>query len=310
MRSLFLALLDRENPRGHPLLAALLYAWCPAAARWWLAGADPVLAYDPVWSALTDRAQGLTLFDVLKSHGLENLKDAVKTYIAEVEVFRRLHPALTAPETLPFFPGRLTPENQFNLTDPVRTKFGGDWKNLFRYVRTWVFTLEDWQRKLEVDAGSVIFEAVRLALPARAMRKNIYLPAWRWREKEKDREALGLLGDGEHVDQLLLSVVRSASPVGAAWLDTPEMYTLDGARGLLDIADVRLGKDAGQDLATRLGKLAETGPWPPLPALRRAPQCNDCGFRALCLNGSGRLTPQALAFETLAVSSTQITLEI
>jgi hypothetical protein len=39
---LFTALVDRENPRGHPLLAALLYAFCPATARWWLAGAVPV----------------------------------------------------------------------------------------------------------------------------------------------------------------------------------------------------------------------------------------------------------------------------
>jgi hypothetical protein len=39
---LFTALAERENPRGHPLLAALLYAFCPAAARWWLAGAVPV----------------------------------------------------------------------------------------------------------------------------------------------------------------------------------------------------------------------------------------------------------------------------
>ena len=46
---LFLALQDPQNPRGHPVLAALLYAFCPAAARWWLAGADPEQIFDPVW---------------------------------------------------------------------------------------------------------------------------------------------------------------------------------------------------------------------------------------------------------------------
>ncbi len=38
---LFAALLNRENRRGHPILSALLYSFCPAAARWWIEGADP-----------------------------------------------------------------------------------------------------------------------------------------------------------------------------------------------------------------------------------------------------------------------------
>ena len=30
---LFRALIDDDNPRGHPLLAGLLYAFCPAEER-------------------------------------------------------------------------------------------------------------------------------------------------------------------------------------------------------------------------------------------------------------------------------------
>ena len=58
---LFLALLNRGNARGHPILSALLYAFCPAAARWWLAGAEPTIPFDPVWQSLQDLASGGTL---------------------------------------------------------------------------------------------------------------------------------------------------------------------------------------------------------------------------------------------------------
>ena len=44
---LFFSLLNRENRRGHPILAAMLYSFCPAAARWWIAGADPQPPFDP-----------------------------------------------------------------------------------------------------------------------------------------------------------------------------------------------------------------------------------------------------------------------
>ncbi|MDO9349299.1 MAG: hypothetical protein Q7T47_08430, partial [Anaerolineales bacterium] len=70
---LFTVLADRENPRGHPLLATLLYAFCPAAARWWLAGAEPVIPFDPVWQALQDFTLGKTLKEVLSGYGFENL---------------------------------------------------------------------------------------------------------------------------------------------------------------------------------------------------------------------------------------------
>ncbi|MBT3390124.1 MAG: hypothetical protein HN413_06905, partial [Chloroflexi bacterium] len=88
---LFLALKDAQNPRGHPILAALAYVFCPAAARWWLAGADPAEPFDPVWQSLSDLAAGEeTLKDALKRYGFEGLMEQVKTYIGQVESYRRL----------------------------------------------------------------------------------------------------------------------------------------------------------------------------------------------------------------------------
>lgn len=51
---LFLALLNRHNARGHPILSALVYAFCPMAAHWWLVrraeefnGGHPVVGVTP-----------------------------------------------------------------------------------------------------------------------------------------------------------------------------------------------------------------------------------------------------------------------
>ena len=75
---LFLALLNRGNARGHPILSALLYAFCPAAARWWLAGAEPTIPVDPVWPSLQDLASGGTLLDHLKRYGFSSLAGVIK----------------------------------------------------------------------------------------------------------------------------------------------------------------------------------------------------------------------------------------
>src|SRR5512142_2622879 len=96
---LFLALLNRKNPRGHPILSAMLYTFCPAAARWWLAGADPTPPFDPVLQSLKDLASGGTLLEHLKCYGFENLIDDIKEYVQEVQTYRSQHP-IQAPETL------------------------------------------------------------------------------------------------------------------------------------------------------------------------------------------------------------------
>ena len=89
---LFLALLNRKNARGHPILSAMLYAFCPTAAHWWMVGADPTPPFDPVWKSLEDLATGETLLEFLIKYDFENLIEEVRTYIHEVEEYRRQHP--------------------------------------------------------------------------------------------------------------------------------------------------------------------------------------------------------------------------
>ena len=96
---LFLALKDPDNRRGHPILAALLYAFCPAAAHWWRQGAQPDPPFNLVWQVLADRASGRPLAEALKAYGFETLIDDVRDYIERVRHYRGQNHRALAPET-------------------------------------------------------------------------------------------------------------------------------------------------------------------------------------------------------------------
>src|SRR3972149_3282454 len=122
---LFYALLNRNNARGHPILSAMLYAFCPTAARWWLAGADPTPPFDPVWQSLQDLTSGGTLLDHLTRYGFENLIDHIKTYVKDVEIYRPQHPA-QAPEPTPLFRGgKIDMARRFGSQNAINN-LGGD----------------------------------------------------------------------------------------------------------------------------------------------------------------------------------------
>ncbi len=160
---LFAALLDKENPRGHPILAALLYGFCPAAARWWLAGADPVIPFDPLWRALEDIASGSILKETLSSYGFEDLLDIAQTYVGQVDAWRSRHPGIHAPEMLPTFSGgRIEMSRRFGQRAAIR-KFGDRWDNFFAYIRAWAFVASDWEARLRFSEPPH-FSQIRLAL--------------------------------------------------------------------------------------------------------------------------------------------------
>ena len=176
---LFTALLDKRNPRGHPILAALLYAFCPAAARWWLAGADPVIPFDPLWQALEDLISGSTLKEALSSYGFESLVDVAQTYVNQVDAWRDRHPGIDAPELLPTFPGgRIEMSRRFGHRAGIR-KFGGRWENFFAYVRAWAFVVRDWEAAMRFPKHPQLSQ-VRLALTLKGIRRPADFPAWSW----------------------------------------------------------------------------------------------------------------------------------
>jgi hypothetical protein len=309
---LFLALLDKENPRGHPVLAAWLYAYCPAAARWWLAGADPVqptaangsstspgAPFNPAWQALTDLAAGLTLKEALSRHGFEMLVDDAREYVAQVDAWRDRHSGIAAPELLPSFTGgRLALSKRFGMQEEINS-FGGRWENFFVYVRAWAFLIPGWQQAMGFAAPPEL-TAVRLVLTAAGVRRPAYFQAWSWVSVVGDsrRQVIGLLATGRGRDQVLLGLVGRSGPVGEApWPALPEVWVLDPERGQAEPADRRLPEEELPGVVARLAELAEAGPHPPLRALQGPDHCKSCGFQAQCYLSGGEISPLTLAFD-------------
>ncbi len=299
---LFLALKDPRNPRGHPILTALLYSYCPAAARWWLAGADPQPPFDPVWQALEDQVQGGVLKDVLRGYGYDKWLDLAKQYIEQVEAYRRLHPDVVSPERLPFFTGgRTTVRMRFEMQHAI-DKLGGAWQNFFVYVRTWAFLIPDWGRAVKFSIPAE-FKAARLAFTLSGIRRPVYFPAWQWvgyKEKKSGlvvkRIVLGALTAGLEQDQLRYSLILRAVPDGEPpWEIAPEVWSLDRNTGQAARFEAHL-PDGLERLIQRLAELAESHPSPPANALQRPAHCAYCGYRAQCYDKEGLATPLALGF--------------
>ena len=152
---LFLAMLNPKNARGNPILAALVYTFCPAAARWWLMGVDPTPPFDPVWKSLEDLSTGKTLLEFLTQYGFENLLDEIRSYVGEVEEYRRQHSNLKSPELMPLFRGgNIHISRRYGSQNAIHN-LGGDWRNLFIYIRTWAFLSHDWRIAMQIERDSL-----------------------------------------------------------------------------------------------------------------------------------------------------------
>jgi hypothetical protein len=281
---LFSALKDTHNPRGHPLLAALLCVFCPTAARWWLAGANPEQVFDPVWQALSDRGGGGTLKEALAGYGFETLLGDAKQYVEQVEAFRRLHPGVAAPELLPTFDGgRLELSKRFGLKDAI-DKLGRRWENFFAYIRAWAFLASDWEAEMRFFGAPELVEC-RLMLSLPGIRRPVRFPAWVWREQVGNgmRVVIGLLVKGREQDELRFALARLAGLEGEKpWPLQPEVWAIGRESGKAEPFDSHLPADRLAPTVNRLAQLAREGPYPPLGALASPERCRLCGFTAQC----------------------------
>ena len=213
---LFLALLNRKNARGHPILSAMLYAFCPTAAHWWMVGADPTPPFDPVWKSLEDLATGETLLEFLIKYDFENLIEEVRTYIHEVEEYRRQHP-VSAPELMPIFRGgKISVSRRYGSQNAINN-LGGDWRNLNTYIRTWAFLSQDWRinMKIERDSGyQMTSEKVCLTLPS--LNLPVQYDSWVWKVPvgHVTETKIGALGFNGEQDQLRFSLLRRCTTMG------------------------------------------------------------------------------------------------
>ena len=294
---LFRALLNHKNPRGHPILSALLYTFCPAAARWWLAGAEPIPPFDATWQSLQDLASGGTLLEHLNRYGFDKLTDEIKKYVQEVQAYRSLHP-VPAPETLPLFRGGKIPAgSRFGSQNAIQN-LGGDWRNLFTYVRTWAYLSQDWRIGMNISRDTeYVLSGEKTLLTLQSIRLPVQLETWVWRVPvgHTMEIKLGVLTRRGEQDQLLFSLLGRSSPTGdQPWPNAPAVFGLDRETGEAQhfeqtVPDKELERTVGS-----LAELAKNGPYPPLNALRHSSTCKTCGYRNLCFE-KHFIAPHALA---------------
>lgn len=283
---LFLAMLNPKNARGNPILSALVYAFCPIAAHWWLVGADPTPPFDPVWKSLEDLSTGKTLLEFLTQYGFENLLDEIRSYISEVEEYRRQHSNLHAPELMPLFRGgKISVSRRYGSQNAIHN-LGSDWRNLFVYVRTWAFLSHDWRiaMQIERDSGySLKAEKVCLTLPS--VRLPVQFDTWVWQVPMKhvtETKISSLISTGEQ-DQLRLSLLRRCTTLEKQpWSNTPAIYSLDRVTGEARHFDQCLSDKDLEKTVNALSNLARKGPHLPLNALRQPSVCKHCGYQQLC----------------------------
>ena len=294
---LFLAILNRNNARGHPILSAMLYAFCPSAARWWLAGADPIPCFDPVWQSLEDLVAGGTLLDHLTRYGFDGLIEEIRTYIREVEEYRAQHP-IQSPELMPLFRGgRIPAGRRFGFQNAI-TNLGGDWRNLFIYIRTWAFLSHDWRIGMQIERDSkytLTNQKVFLSLPF--TRLPVQFDVWLWQIPVGHvmETRIGLLVTNQEQDQLRFSLMRVCNSAGKQpWPNTPTIFGLDRESGDASHFDQTLSDRDLERLIQSLSTLAKNGPHPPLNALRQPSMCKKCGYQNLCFE-KNHISPHALS---------------
>ncbi len=283
---LFLALLNRKNARGHPILSAMLYAFCPTAARWWLVGADPTPPFDPVWKSLEDLASGGTLLELLIKYDFDSLIEEIRAYIREVEEYRRQHNNLRAPELMPLFRGgKISVSRRYGSQNAINN-LGGDWRNLFIYVRTWAFLSQDWRIAMQIERDSgyqLTGEKVCLTLPG--LNLPVQFDAWIWQVPvgHVTETKIGPLVSNGDQDQLRFSLLRRCTTIGKQpWPNTPTLFALDRETGAASHFDQVLSDRDLEKMVQSLSNLAKKGPHPPLNALRQPSICKQCGYQQLC----------------------------
>jgi len=293
---LFRALLDSRNSRDHPILSAMLYEFCPAAAHWWHSGVDPVLPYDMVWKMMEMRATGMNMREALESLNLGGLAANVANYIGQVDAYRNHHlkEKIAAPELYPGFEMEKSAKfpDRFGYSDGF-AKLGGkrSWQDLLEFTRLWVFVFVDWQLSSNIEVvpneTNVEFEMVNLSLIHSGIRRPAYFPAWLWRIKTRmvTRNVIGLPIDNIYDQpQLKFALISRAANADDKhpWENDPEIYAFDRRTGESNPYNASIKVLDAIGMIAPLSKMAKNGPYPPTNALSHPKTCRDCGFMDQC----------------------------
>jgi hypothetical protein len=289
-RDIFEAIKDRKG-KPSPIIAALLYSYCPAAAHWYVRNVQPEMVFDVVWQALEDYATGKSLAECLEGYGLATLIPDVKRYIEQVTLFRSRHTSMgVAPELTILFKGDRAGQSVFGLQNQLNN-LGGSWKSVLAYVRVWAFLMRDWKTQMKIPPGEGVNRVFRkftvsLSAPGDYSNSKVHFPVWGWDVTVgKVRSSyLGLLVSGQRQDALRFALVYNSDLVGdQGWPgQRPYLFSLDRDMGTADHINLAAEHDDVLGMVVRMYEAARVGPNFPLAVLRDRNACLLCGYKKIC----------------------------
>jgi hypothetical protein len=298
--------------KKNPIVTALLYEFCPAAAHWYVRNVQTEDVYDVVWQALEDYGTGKSLAECLEGYGLASLIPSIKNYVKQVTLFRSRYSAIgPAPELLPLFTGDHLNQRAIGLQNELNN-LGGTWKSVLVYVRVWAFLIRDWKTQMKIPAGDNATRAFRkftISLSAHEDDDSsmIHFPIWGWEVKTGKVHSiyLGLLVSVGRQDVLRFALVSNSYPVGEKTCPsrTTHIFGLDRELGTAEPISLPLQQRDALSMILPMYEAACKGPNFPLSMLRDRNTCHFCGYRKACCGEKGyKLSPavvQQLIYENI-----------
>lgn len=295
-----------EKP--NPVVTALLYSFCPAAAHWYVRGIPPEVVFDVVWRALEDYATGKSLAECLRAYGLDILIPDVKNYIEQVTLFRSRNSGFgVAPELMPTFTGGRSSQNVFRLRKEL-SHLGGSWKNVVAYARVWAFLMRDWKYQMKVPLGEKAVRTfqkftVSLSVPGLPSSSKVHFPVWGWHVTVGKVQSvyLGLFVSAQRQDAVRFAIVYNADPAGdQGWPgQRPYLFGLDRDLGTANPIHLALEHKDVLPMVLKMDEAARRGPNFPLAALRDRDNCLSCGYKKACYGEKGKVVMPAVVEQFL-----------
>ena len=280
--------------KQHPIVTALLYEFCPAAAHWYVRGAEPQEVFDVVWKAFEDYATGKSLRECLDGYGLSTLVPNIRTYMDKVKAIRSQYSRDgAAPEVSHYmeepFGSRFGLQNQLNA-------LGGTLGDLKHYVRVWHVLMRDWKSNMKMSAKTSderIFQlfTVSLSVPGMTSTLRAYFPVWGWEVRTGVARMiyLGLLVSNRRQPMIRFSLVQNSDRIGEKpWPHhgKPMVFGLDRDMGYADAISVNVQQ--ALKLVPRWHEEARVGRNRPV-GLDDTELCRFCGYKTLCYGKIGEL---------------------
>jgi hypothetical protein len=289
--------------KQNPIVSALLYEFCPAAAHWYVRNVQSEDVFDVVWQALEDYETGKSMVEFLEAYGLASLIPSMKNYIEQVALFRSRYSAIgNAPELLPLFKENRPRQSTFGLQNELNN-LGGSWKSVLTYVRVWAFLIKDWKAQMKIPPGEQAARTfkkftVSLSAPGNYSSAKVHFPVWGWDVAIGKAHSLylGLLVSGQLQDALRFALVYNSDLVGnQGWPgQRPYVFGLDRELGTAQPINLSLEQKDALSMIIPMYETARIGPNFPLSALTNRNACLSCGYNKVCRGDKGNMLLSAV----------------